>query len=70
MLCPVAKKQSKPVPIKETRKVKAAATGQQESTQANIEHMRPCWQQLARVLKFTGSFYFHCDWHAGRQLHG
>jgi hypothetical protein len=20
--------------------------------------------QLARVLKKTGSFYYHCDWHA------
>jgi hypothetical protein len=21
-------------------------------------------EQLARVLKKTGSFYYHCDWHA------
>jgi DNA modification methylase len=36
------------------------------STQAYIDSMRPrggC-QQLARVLKPTGSFYYHCDWHA------
>ena len=25
---------------------------------------RPRFVQLARVLKQTGSFYYHCDWHA------
>ncbi len=34
------------------------------STQAYIDYMRPRCQQLARVLKKTGSFYYHCDWHA------
>ncbi len=34
------------------------------STQAYIETMRPRCVQLARVLKKTGSFYYHCDWHA------
>jgi len=34
------------------------------STQAYIEYMRPLCVQLARVLKKTGSFYYHCDWHA------
>jgi DNA modification methylase len=34
------------------------------STQAYIEFMRPRCEQLARVLKGTGSFYYHCDWHA------
>jgi DNA modification methylase len=34
------------------------------STQAYIDNMRPRCQQLARVLKPTGSFYYHCDWHA------
>jgi len=33
------------------------------STQAYIDHMRPRCQQLARVLKTTGSFYYDCDWH-------
>jgi DNA modification methylase len=33
------------------------------STQAYIEYMRPRCVQLARVLKKTGSFYYHCDWH-------
>ncbi len=34
------------------------------STQAYIEFMRPRCVELARVLKDTGSFYYHCDWHA------
>lgn len=32
--------------------------------QAYIQYMRPRVEQLYRVLKKTGSFYFHCDWHA------
>jgi DNA modification methylase len=32
------------------------------STQAYIDYMRPRCVQLARVLKKTGSFYYHCDW--------
>jgi adenine specific DNA methylase Mod len=24
--------------------------------------------QLARVLKQTGSFYYHCDWHASHYV--
>ena len=35
-----------------------------ESTKAYIDYMRPRCEQLARVLKKTGSFYYHCDWHA------
>ena len=34
-------------------------------TQAYIEYMRPRCAELARVLKKTGSLYYHCDWHAG-----
>ena len=26
--------------------------------------MRPRCVELVRVLKTTGSFYYHCDWHA------
>jgi len=36
------------------------------STAAYIDYMRPRCVQLARVLKKTGSFYYHCDWHASR----
>jgi len=32
-----------------------------ESTKAYIDTMRPRCVELARVLKKTGSFYYHCD---------
>lgn len=38
------------------------------STQAYIEFMRPRCVVLARVLKKTGSFYYHCDWHASHYV--
>ncbi len=38
------------------------------STQAYIEFMRPRCVELHRVLKDTGSFYFHCDWHASHYV--
>lgn len=34
------------------------------STRAYLDFMRPRCAELARVLKPTGSFYYHCDWHA------
>jgi len=39
-----------------------------ESTHAYIEFMRPRCVELARVLKKTGSFYYHCDWHASHYV--
>ena len=30
--------------------------------------MRPRCVELARVLKPTGSFYYHCDWHASHYV--
>jgi DNA modification methylase len=38
------------------------------STQAYIDFMRPRCVELARVLKKTGSFYYHCDWHASHYV--
>ena len=38
------------------------------TTQAYIEYMRPRCVELARVLKKTGSFYYHCDWHASHYV--
>ena len=38
------------------------------STQAYIDTMRPRCVELARVLKKTGSFYYHCDWHASHYV--
>ena len=37
---------------------------QHASTQAYIDFMRPRCVELARVLKPTGTIYYHCDWHA------
>jgi site-specific DNA-methyltransferase (adenine-specific) len=39
-----------------------------DSTQAYIDFMRPRCVELARVLKKTGSFYYHCDWHAAHYV--
>jgi DNA modification methylase len=33
-----------------------------------IRWMRPRVMELYRVLKETGSFYYHCDWHAGHYV--
>jgi DNA modification methylase len=49
----------------ETRE-KRAFDDRHASIQAYIEFMRPRCVELARVLKKTGSFYYHCDWHALR----
>lgn len=38
------------------------------STQAYIDYMRPRCVELARVLKKSGSFYYHCDWHASHYV--
>jgi DNA modification methylase len=38
------------------------------STQAYIDYMRPRCVEIARVLKKTGSFYYHCDWHASHYV--
>src|SRR5947209_20564175 len=38
------------------------------STQAYIEFMRPRCVELSRVLKKSGSFYYHCDWHASHYV--
>jgi DNA modification methylase len=39
-----------------------------ENVQAYIEYMRPRIKELYRVLKRTGSFYYHCDWHASHYV--
>jgi len=31
-------------------------------------HLRPRCVQLARVRKKTGSFYYHCEWHASHYV--
>ncbi|MCJ7698975.1 site-specific DNA-methyltransferase, partial [Candidatus Bathyarchaeota archaeon] len=49
-------------------KEKRAFEDRHGSTQAYIEFMRPRCVELARVLKKTGSFYYHCDWHASNYV--
>ncbi len=49
-------------------KEKRAFEDRHESTKAYIDFMRPRCIQLARVLKPTGSFYYHCDWHASHYV--
>jgi site-specific DNA-methyltransferase (adenine-specific) len=35
---------------------------------AYIDYMRPRVKEMYRVLKKTGSFYYHCDWHASHYV--
>jgi DNA modification methylase len=52
----------------ETRE-KRAFEDRHESTRAYPAPAgRPRCVQLARVLKKTGSFYYHCDWHASHYV--
>jgi DNA modification methylase len=51
----------------ETRE-KRSFDDRHESIQAYIDFMRPRCVELARVLKKTGSFYYHCDWHASHYV--
>ncbi|HEX7470209.1 MAG TPA: DNA methyltransferase [Verrucomicrobiae bacterium] len=49
-------------------KEKRAFADRHESTKAYIDYMRRRCMELARVLKKTGSFYYHCDWHASHYV--
>ena len=49
-------------------KEKRAFEDRHASTQAYIDYMRPRCAELARVLKKSGSFYYHCDWHASHYV--
>jgi DNA modification methylase len=49
-------------------KEKRSFDDRHESTRAYIEFMRPRCVEMARVLKKTGSFYYHCDWHASHYV--
>ncbi|MDQ6631626.1 MAG: site-specific DNA-methyltransferase, partial [Verrucomicrobiota bacterium] len=49
-------------------KEKRSFDDRHESTKAYIDYMRPRCVELARVLKKTGSFYYHCDWHASHYV--
>ncbi len=49
-------------------KEKRAFEDRHESTRAYIEFMRPRCLEMHRVLRETGSLYFHCDWHASHYV--
>ena len=49
-------------------KEKRSFEDRHESTKAYIDYMRPRCIELHRVLKKTGSFYYHCDWHASHYV--
>ena len=49
-------------------KEKRSFEDRHESTKAYIDYMRPRCVELSRVLKKTGSFYYHCDWHAAHYV--
>lgn len=49
-------------------KEKRAFEDRHASTAAYIDFMRPRCVELARVLKKTGSFYYHCDSHASHYV--
>jgi len=49
-------------------KEKRAFEDRHASTQAYLDFMRPRCKELHRVLKKTGSFYYHCDWHASHYV--
>ncbi len=49
-------------------KEKRAFEDRHASTAAYVDFMRPRCVELARVLKPTGSFYYHCDWHASHYV--
>src|SRR3954469_13606654 len=49
-------------------KEKRAFEDRHANTQAYIDYMRPRCVELYRVLKKTGSFYYHCDWHASHYV--
>ena len=49
-------------------KEKRAFEDRHASTAAYIDFMRRRCVELHRVLKKTGSFYYHCDWHASHYV--
>ncbi|MEO6871176.1 MAG: DNA methyltransferase [Chthoniobacterales bacterium] len=51
-------------------KEKRSFADRHESTKAYIDYMRPRCIELHRILKKTGSFYYHCDWHASHYVKG
>lgn len=47
---------------------KLTFTDRFDGVERYLEWMRPRVEELYRILKETGSFYYHCDWHAGHYV--
>jgi len=41
-----------------------------ENVRTYLDYMKSRLKELHRVLKPTGSFYYHCDWHASHYIKG
>ncbi len=39
-----------------------------ENVGVYLDYMKPRLRELHRVLKSTGTFYYHCDWHASHYI--
>ena len=39
-----------------------------ENVRAYLDYMEPRLREIYRVLKTTGCFYYHCDWHASHYI--
>ncbi len=39
-----------------------------ENVNVYLDYMKPRLKELYRVLKPTGTFYYHCDWHASHYI--
>ena len=39
-----------------------------ENVSVYLDYMKPRLKELYRVLKPTGTFYYHCDWHASHYI--
>jgi len=49
-------------------KEKRAFEDRRVTIEAYLNFMEPRCRQLHRVLKRTGAFYYHCDWHASHSI--
>src|SRR3981081_159105 len=49
-------------------KEKRAFDDRHKSIDSYLEFMWDKCRQLHRVIKDTGSFYYHCDWHASHHI--
>jgi site-specific DNA-methyltransferase (adenine-specific) len=53
---------------KGSREAKHSFVDKFENINAYLDYMRPRLIEMHRVLKPTGSFFYHCDWHASHYI--